>query len=729
MKLRTSVAFVRSADLSPDSGGQAPGLRRAPSPPSRANILVARRPERPPQAKGLALIVLLAVFLLGGAVSLHAQPTVAPTNEPVGPARGENTPGYNVRQSFELGYRWRTVDGDLGMYRSTVNYGNGIRLLSSSLDVQSREGHGRFYDSLLLNTQGLGNDPYQYANLRVEKNRLYRYDLTWRSNAYYNPALTIANGRHFMDTVRNVQDQDLTIFPQSSFRFFLGYSRVSQNGPGLSTVNLFQQHRGDEFVTFADIRRQQNEYRLGTEIRALGFRLNVLHAWVNFKEDTPNALNGLTQGANTTDLNTLTSFRRNEPYHGNSPYWRVALFRDGRIWAVNGRFTYVSGRRAFVTDELANGMVQVGAGVANFQRQVLSFGNARRPAATGNLTFSLFPGSNITITNQTSVYNIRMEGDSYFAQSDNGAAPRPVVNFQYLGIRTIANSTDAELRAGKRFAVHAGFTYDDRRISSVEGFEVPPTPAPASARVPFERTNLLRAGILGFRFRPIQPVTINVDGEIGRADSPFFPISEKNYQALRARIEYKRRNFRAAAFARTFYNTNSASLANYASRSRQEGADLTWTARSWLSFDASYSKQHLDTLAAIDYFAVLTGFRSEEVTSDLSYYVSNIHAGTLSAHFNLGSRADVSIGYSHIQDTGDGRATPVGDARYATLPSFQAAQTFPLRFNSPLGRLSIRIRDNIRWNAGYQFYGYRQEFSGFQAYRAHTGYTSVSWSF
>src|SRR5262249_8725833 len=143
--------------------------------------------------------------------------------------------------------------------------------------------------------------------------------------------------------------------------------------------------------------------------------------------------------------------------------------------------------------------------------------------------------------------------------------------------------------------------------------------------------------------------------------------SERNYQALRARIEYKRRNFRAAAFARTFYNTNAVSLANYASRSRQEGADVTWTARSWLSFDASYSKQHLDTLAAIDYFAVPSGFfRSEEVTGDFSYYVSNIHSGTLSARFNIGSRADVSVGYSHIQDTGDGRSTPALSAGVVT---------------------------------------------------------------
>ena len=35
----------------------------------------------------------------------------------------------------------------------------------------------------------------------------------------------------------------------------------------------------------------------------------------------------------------------------------------------------------------------------------------------------------------------------------------------------------------------------------------------------------------------------------------------------------------------------------------------------------------------------------------------------------------------------------------------------------------------IRWNAGYQYYGYHEQFSTLRNYRAHGGYTSVSWSF
>jgi hypothetical protein len=89
----------------------------------------------------------------------------------------------------------------------------------------------------------------------------------------------------------------------------------------------------------------------------------------------------------------------------------------------------------------------------------------------------------------------------------------------------------------------------------------------------------------------------------------------------------------------------------------------------------------------------------------------------------------MSLGMSHIQDTGDGRATINGTAGYATLPVFQSVQTFPVRFTSPQGKLSVRINEKLRWNAGYQHYGYNEQFSLQQNFRAHTGYTSITWAF
>src|SRR2546429_6383468 len=121
-----------------------------------------------------AFTILLAPSLIFG------QQTVAPTtDERVGTPRGENKGDYNIVQSWELGYRFATIGGDLGKYRSDVNYRDGFRLLSSYLTVNSKQGHGNWFDEIVISTQGLGNDPYESATLRVHKNRLYRYDLLW----------------------------------------------------------------------------------------------------------------------------------------------------------------------------------------------------------------------------------------------------------------------------------------------------------------------------------------------------------------------------------------------------------------------------------------------------------------------------------------------------------------------------------------------------------------------
>jgi hypothetical protein len=270
--------------------------------------------------------ILIAAAILLPAVL--AQPTVAPTTEPVGATRGDNWSDYNIVDSFETGYRFRVFGGSFDQYRSTVNYGDGIRLLSSFFTMNSKDGHGRFFDEIVLTTQGLGNDPYQNVTLRVSKNQLYRYDMHWRLNDYFNPGLVTdgAEGQHLLDTEYTTQDHDLTLFPESNLKFFVGYSRGNQNGPAISTVQLFDA-RGNEFPLFENVRRIRNEYRLGNEFRVFGVRVNWMRGWEDFKEDS-NYLSGPNAGNNPANPTTLTSFQRNEPIHGTSPYWRAALFAD-----------------------------------------------------------------------------------------------------------------------------------------------------------------------------------------------------------------------------------------------------------------------------------------------------------------------------------------------------------------------------------------------------------------
>ena len=189
-------------------------------------------------------------------------------------------------------------------------------------------------------------------------------------------------------------------------------------------------------------------------------------------------------------------------------------------------------------------------------------------------------------------------------------------------------------------------------------------------------------------------------------------------------MQYKHKSLVLSAYTRANYDNNSITLTAFSSHARTYAADVAWAPLPWLSFDADYSKLHLDTLGGLQFF--IDGSLTQ---GERSLYISNLHTSRAGVRFAFQKRADLYVAYSHVQDTGDGRSTLEGQGVASTLPNFQAAQTFPLKYLSPMARLSVTITNRIRWNLGYQYYGYHEQFYDTQNYRAHTGYTSVLWSF
>jgi hypothetical protein len=671
------------------------------------------------------MLRILTIFVAFGV--LEAQQVVAPTPDQVGSPRGENAGNYNITNSFETGYRWSLVGGDRGMYRSDVNYGNGLRVLGSNLTVNSKDGHGKYFDEIVLNTVGLGNDPYQAVTLRIQKNGLYRYDMMWRLDDYYNPGLTVSAGLHQMDTGRRLQDHNLTLFPQARVRFELGYSRNDETGPALSPIQLFDD-RGSAFPYFTDVRRQWNEYRIGMTALFAGFTLTLRHNWEFYKDDTTSAFSG-SEAANTPfDSTVLQQFQRTEPYHGSNPGWLGNLHASHKLWGINARMTYVSGSGNFAMDEMAVGLSRFASPT---NQQVLMNGNAQRPVMAGDFSASLFPTGKLTIVNTTTAHNTRIDGDSYLTQYNNGTGQATTLNFDFLGVRTIANSTDINYRMNKLLGFYAGYVYSDRQIRLEEAFAYPRI-AGSAASDSYAQDSHLNAGRLGIRLHPIKNLTLNAEGETGHANHPLATISDRNYHTLNGRVQYRTRKLQLAAQYRQIYNENAPlNLLSYSSRSRTTSASASWAARDWFSLDASYTKLHLDTVGALQFFAGASF--SQLQTGYSSIYVSNIHAANLGVRFSRWKRADLFVGYTITKDTGDGRASqvPAGvtDPVQAQLDAFQ---TFPLTFQSPMARLSVRISPKIRWNAGYQYYGYNEQFqlfSYYENYHAHTGFTSLLWSF
>ena len=653
---------------------------------------------------------------------LAAQTTVAPTTgEQPGPANGENAGDFNIVQSWELGYRYATIGGDVAKYNADENYHDGVRLFASSLSLNSRNGHGKWFDEIVLTTQGLGGDPYESATLRVRKNNLYQYDAQWRLSQYFDPGLATSDGLQVENFTRQWQDHNLTLFPQSKFRVIAGYGRNTENGPALSTTNLFEGEVGNIFSLFSNVHRLFNDYRIGGEAEFWGFKLSVMRRWEFYSEqDSPQTLAPGGATGFVPGVTTLTNFYRTQPIHGNTPAWLVALLTERNRFAVNGRFTYSGGKDNFVLDESA-----IGTGLAGAEnRLVMTYGTAERPVTTGDLNVSFFPFDRLTVTNNTSYSDTRMDGNSYYEEVDLATLTTQIVNFQFLGIRLITNSTDAHYRPSKKLDFFAGYSYSDREIRSIQSITTPGIPFVNMLNSQYDHVN---AGVAGFNWFIAGPLVLHAEAEIGRNDNPFDPIDEKNYQSIDSRLQYRRKSISASVGYRQNYNNNSIVLTAYSAHARDYLADFSWSARDWLSFNTGYQQLHLDTAGGIAFFA---GLPRARLQSGESIYISNIHAGNIGMHLALSKRADLYLGYSITRDPGDGRSAllPPGTVEAA----LDNVQTFPLSFQSPLARLTVPITPKIKWNAGYQYYGYREDFGllgALQNYHANTGYTSILWAF
>jgi hypothetical protein len=428
------------------------------------------------------------------------------------------------------------------------------------------------------------------------------------------------------------------------------------------------------------------------------------------------------------DATVLNQFRRSEPYHGSNPGWLGNLYSNRKRWALNARMTYVSGRRDFALNELAFGTDRFGA-AAN--RQILVNGIGQRPVLAGDFSVSLFPTTRLTIVNNTSVHNTRIDGNAYFTEFDNGTGAATTLNFNFLGVRTVANITDVNYRVNPWLGFYAAYSYSDRQIRDQEAFAIPSIAGTAASDTYVQESHL-SAGTAGIRLRPIKPLTINLEGEDGHASHPLTPVAPRNYHTLGGRTQYRVRKLQLMANYRELYNENAPlNFLTYSSRSRQTSVSGSWAPQNWFSIDAAYTKLHLDTVGGLAFFAGSPS--SQLVTGVNSVFISNIHSGTLAMHFALARRVDLYVGYAITKDTGDGRATAVPSGVTDPVQSLlTSVQTFPLTYQSPMARISLRVTRKVRWNAGYQFYGYGEQFrllGYYQNYDAHTGFTSLLWSF
>ena len=647
------------------------------------------------------------------------------TSAPEASGQSKEIGGYSISNSVEVGYRFASANGDLDIYRAGPNYGNGLRLFEGQLQINSLDGKGRFVDEFSLRSFGAAQDPYQAYVVRVEKNGLYNYDGRYRLVRYHNRLASLWGGERGLRTSRSFQNHDFVFRPGSKFEVMFGYDRNRKTGPGFSSAAVRDEFGGyspNHILRFQrDLRQEGSQYRIGFDARFAGLALTARQAFDRYEEGG-DATSAEWLSPEGTTSQSADSFRLSEPLRRRTPITTLALrTRRERRFGFNARYIYAGGSGdATLRENIST--LDPAASLA-MHRETFVVGDANRKQSSGDLTVVLLPALRWTVTNTTAFHNTRIDGQASFLEI--GLYRNEYLRFSHLGARRISNATEANFRPIKRVSLYGAYRLSVRSVQAEDALRFPD----------FEFGNALTAsgnkvssGSGGFRWLPHARLRASFDVEVGRADRPLTPTSERRFHNESARVRWRRKDLVISGFVQNRVNDNPTELLAHSSKSRSQGMHASWARpQSGVVLDAGYSLLQLDVSTGI---LNLFDLGSDEPDRGRALYASRIHNVNFALRVSPAERVRIRVGLAMTRDLGkrgfDG--TLAGASRF-TREGANVVSSLPMSYFSPQTRLSVSLRENLSWNVGWQYFTYAERLAGVQGYRAHMAFSSLTIGF
>jgi hypothetical protein len=156
-------------------------------------------------------------------------------------------------------------------------------------------------------------------------------------------------------------------------------------------------------------------------------------------------------------------------------------------------------------------------------------------------------------------------------------------------------------------------------------------------------------------------------------------------------------------------------------KSRAFVSSVDWLAKSGLSVHAGYNYNWVNSNATIDYSYLSTA--NSNIRGHALYYM-RLNFSYIESTARLTNRVTFYTAYRISDDNGQGNRLSDPSATGArTLVS-----SYPMSFQSPEARLTMKLHRRLDWNVGYQYYNYNESplvGPRPQNYHAHLPYTSL----
>lgn len=670
------------------------------------------------------------------------QSAVSSEKKAVSSEKAEDTGPYTITSSLEIGYRGLRVDGDLNKYQSDLNYKAGPRVFDSSMLVQAKEGENGPFDNLLVTTTGWGADPNGHFRISMEKSKWYRFDGNYRRFKYFRFVNNIANpfyttrptdpttGQHGYDTRQQVGDFDLTILPKNNrVRFNIGFSPTRYSGPVFTTWHF----GGDDFMLLSQAKYRSNDIRLGTDFKLGPVDFSFQQGFRRFTDESYVDNEGINLGVNPALSNAfLRSIERIQPVHGRVNYSRFSAHTLlAKKLDVTGRIIYSSARSDFnwtesvIADNFNTRISNIPGNINPPNILTLGqwnfVGDTKRPNTLGDIGITYRATDKFRLSNTLRVETFQINGGVFYggifnltrANGTGAVSLRPSGSaFETTKYRKVQNTIEGDYEFNERYSMRLGYRIGSRHIETAfHGANLASNGAPPLPDASHEEDNQTNTVMFGFKARPLKRWTLSLDVDHGSSDNVFTRTGNYDFTNIRARSRYsisRKLRFNLGFFARENANPSeidvngsTVSLVDFGVdiKSRVFTSSFDWTANDRLSFGAGYNYNWQNSDAVIEY-AFGPGVPNSGIRGHSLYFVRN-HFLNFDVVAQPFSRVTLYAAYRINKDTGQGD-------RLSNLAGGQLINSYPMHYQSPEARVSIRMNRRMDWNLGYQYYNYNE---------------------
>jgi hypothetical protein len=660
-------------------------------------------------------LLLLIALVPSVAQDLTQNPTAAPapaptaaSNQPPAAAQPSPVPSGEpwINGYIDLGYRWLIGPaGSLDTYRSIINLGSGPKLLGA--DFTLIDPKHRLFDKIRVQATTWGDEPYETLHLDASKSKIYEFNADYRDFAYFNNLPSYADpllGRGIeldeqaFDTRRRLASFDLDVLPQSWITPYVGFSRDSESGAGttvfVSDVSTNQFPVPDTQADFTNL------YRGGLRFKFKRFHVTVeegatsYHSSENIYQSPSSPLNyGDTLAPSFGQSVYLSSLLAGYGITGSSNYTKALFTANATSWLdVYGQFLYSEPSATVNYSQSDTGNLLLQSQILFYTSQeFLLDAAAKLPQTTGSIGAEIRPMKRVRIT-ETWLTD-RMHNASN-ATSNNLLNTTPSEQIAAELSASLVNNynqneIDVFYDATNKLMLRGGYRYvwgeADDAILPPEGL--------ASSDIGMLHRNV---ALGGFRYRPIQRLTISAETEVASSTGDYFRTSLYNYQKVRGQVRYQAtKSLSFAGDVMVLDNSNPVPTVNYSFNSRQESASLFWAPKDgkYFDFEGSYTRSAIRS--DIGYLLPAT------LGPQTSLYVDNAHIGTGMLNFKL----------PH-----SGWFTPKLSAGGSF---FISSGSRPTSYYQPLATLWLPLGKHVSWFTQWTYYGYGEAFYLYEGFRAH----------